>query len=116
MALFGLGEDEQAVECLQEAVETDPLNGEIWANLGAAHGKSLQYGEALHALEKGLENVPGSIKLIRNLAVTYLKMKDYEKVIETLDRVPALERNRDASIQELLRTAKERLKKSVAAR
>jgi tetratricopeptide (TPR) repeat protein len=116
MALFGLGENGQAIECFKEAVRADPVNGDIWANLGAAYGKSRQYRDALHVLEKGLENAPGSLKLTRNLAVTYLKMKNYEKVIETLEKVPTQERQENASIQELLRTAKERLNKSVAAR
>ncbi len=116
MALFGLGEDKEALACLKEAVEADPLNGEISANLGAAYGKSRQYGDALHVLEKGLQNDPGSIQVRKNLAVTYLKMKEYQKVIETLEKVPAQERQRNGSIQALLRTAKERLNKSVAAR
>jgi Tfp pilus assembly protein PilF len=116
MALFGLGESGQAIKCFEEAVRADPINGDIWANLGAAYGNSRQYPEAVHVIEKGLEKVPGSPKLTRNLAVTYLKMKNYEKVIEILQKVPDQQRQKDVSIQELLRTAKERLGKSVAAR
>ena len=116
MALLGLGENEQAMACLKEAAKTDPMNGEISANLGAAYGKSHQYGEALQVLEKGLEFDPTSIQVIKNLAVTYLKMKDYQKVIETLEKVPGQQRQRDGSIQELLRTAMERLAKSPGAR
>jgi Tfp pilus assembly protein PilF len=116
MALFGLGEDKEALACLKEAVAADPLNGEISANLGAAYGNSRQYSDALHVLEKGLQNDPGSIQVRKNLAVTYLKMKAYQKVVDTLEKVPAQEREKNGSIQALLRTAKERLNNSVAAR
>ncbi len=116
MALLGVGEYEQAMECFEVAAKTDPLNGEIWGNLGAAYGRSRRYTEALKALDKGLEFDPDSIQVRKNLAVTHLKMKNYERVIETLEKIPAQEKQEDGSIQELLRTARERLSKSVDVR
>jgi Tfp pilus assembly protein PilF len=92
MLNFKLGKREEAITNFKEAVLFNPNEPLFWANLGGAYGSKGDYESSLIALKKGLEIGPDSLKLRKNLAVTYIRIKEYEKAIAVLEEVSPKER------------------------
>jgi tetratricopeptide (TPR) repeat protein len=67
------------------------------------------YINSVSALKKGLEIAPESIQLRKNLAVTYVRMEDYEKAILTLEKIPTHEIERNIEVEKLLKQARKGL-------
>ena len=67
------------------------------------------YENSISVLRKGLDIASDSIQLRKNLAVTYMKMEDYEKAVRTLEKIPDPERRKNRDIEGLLRKARTRL-------
>ena len=88
MALFATGNPEQALKYLNEAVAVYPNEPVFWSNLGAVHGSGGNLDASEAAFRSGLERVPHSTLLKRNLAVTYEKKGEHDKARELLKDVP----------------------------
>jgi hypothetical protein len=86
-------------------------NMQFWANLGGAYGSKGDYENALFALMKGLDIAPDSLMLRKNLAVTYIRMDDYEKAVSVLEKIPSKDRA-ELGINALLLKAQEALTSS----
>jgi tetratricopeptide (TPR) repeat protein len=109
MAHFRLKNEEEALKNFRKAVTYRPDETLFWGNLGGAYGAVGDYANSIFSLKKGLEMAPDSVELRKNLALTYLKMKNYEGAIETLESIPAPERRRHEEIVVLLREARQKL-------
>jgi len=96
-----LGKREDAIRNFKEAVLFNPNEPQFWANLGGAYGSRGDYESSLIALKKGLEIGPDSLTVRKNLAVTYIRMKEYEKAIAVLEEVSPKERT-EIGISDLL--------------
>lgn len=105
MAYFNLRKNDVALKNFQQAVICNPQESQYWANLGGAYGLAGDYENSVAALQKGISIAPDSILLRKNLAVTYIRMENYEKAILTLEKIPAPEIERDRKIQMLLQQA-----------
>jgi len=92
MVHFKLGKRDEAIRNFKEAVLLNPKEAQFWANLGGAYGSRNDYQNSLMALKKGLEMAPGSLKVRKNLAVTYIRMKEYDKAISLLEEISPKER------------------------
>jgi len=95
------GKNEQAIRNFKKAVLFNPNEPQFWANLGGAYGSRGDYESSLIALKKGLEIAPGSLTVRKNLAVTYIRMKEYKKAIAVLEEVSPKERT-EIGISDLL--------------
>jgi Flp pilus assembly protein TadD/uncharacterized integral membrane protein len=89
---FKLGKREEAIRNFKEAVFFNPNEPLFWANLGGAYGSKGDYESSLIALKKGLEIGPDSLTIKKNLAVTYIRMREYEKAIFVLEGISPKER------------------------
>jgi tetratricopeptide (TPR) repeat protein len=67
------------------------------------------YRHSIASLEKGLEIDPDSVELRKNLALTHMKVGNYEKAIKTLERIPAEQREKSEDISALLGRARHEL-------
>ncbi len=91
-----LRDPHRAIALAREAVELDPESERHWRTLGIAHYRARQWGEAVSALEKGIESTPsggGSAKWFF-LAMAYWQMEDrqqaygwYEKAVRGMGNV-----------------------------
>ena len=52
---------------------------------------------------------PDSFQLRKNIAITYMNMKDYKQAVLNLEKIPSKERERDKQANGLLMSAKEKL-------
>ena len=64
---------------------------------------------------KGLDVAPDSLTLRKNLAVTYIRMEDYEKAVSVLEKIPSKDRAK-LGINALLLKAQEALTSSSSER
>lgn len=108
-AHFHLKNPDRALSYFKLAVANGPNESLFWANLGAAFGVVGKNADSVRALKKGLEINPDSIKLRKNLAVTYVRMKEYEKAIEVLNKIALSDIEKNTSIKSLLKNIQEEL-------
>ncbi|MHB1458352.1 MAG: tetratricopeptide repeat protein [Armatimonadota bacterium] len=68
------GSNKEAIEFLQEAIDEDPKDVELYLYLGYAYGKSEDFQSTIDILEKAVDLAPTSAKIHYNLGVAYQKM------------------------------------------
>jgi protein O-mannosyl-transferase len=71
-----LGETEEAIKTVQQAIEYDPKHMEAYNNLGLLYGERGDYQAAILQFRKALEIVPASAMLHTNLARAFMDMGD----------------------------------------
>ncbi len=70
---------DRAISALQESVDLDPAFAEGWALLGYAHGlETAPSGDAVAALERALELLPGRTDIALNLVLAYARQGQQE--------------------------------------
>ncbi len=70
---------ERARQLLQQALQYDDSNSDVWQLIGISYGVQGNYSEALKALEKAFSLAPASEAIKRDLKMTYLNMGMKEK-------------------------------------
>ena len=109
MAHFNLKDRVEALKNFLKAVMYSPDKALFWGNLGGAYGAVGDYRNSISSLKKGLEIASDAVELRKNLALTYMKMKNYKTAIETLEKISAPERRNNEEIAALLREARHKL-------
>jgi Tfp pilus assembly protein PilF len=109
MAHFNLKNRVEALKNFLKAVMYSPDKALFWGNLGGAYGAVGDYKNSISSLKKGLEIASDAVELRKNLALTYMKMKNYKTAIETLEKISAPERRSNEEIAALLREARHKL-------
>jgi tetratricopeptide (TPR) repeat protein len=79
------------------------------ANLGGAYGALGDFDKAISSLKRGLNLDPQKLRLRVNLALTYMKMKNYRDAVQILEQIPISKRQGNRDIQEVLSTARKKL-------
>jgi protein O-mannosyl-transferase len=111
MAYFKLRKKGAAITNFKKAVIFNVNEPQFWANLGGAYGSAGDYKNAVLTLQKGLQVDSEYIPLRKNLAITYIRTKEYEKAILVLEKIPAPEIEKDLEINQLLKQARKNLMK-----
>lgn len=110
MALFRAGREAESIMSLEKAVLFCPDEVLFWSNLGGAYGSIGKYDLSVSSFMRGISVAKDSASRLReNLALTYSRMGDYEKVISVLEEIPADERQGNRNVMELLKRAAENL-------
>lgn len=78
---------DQAVACLEKALELDSENEEVYFNLAGAYFNLGQYEKALGLTKKGMVFWPGNRKLNALLGLTLFHLNEYEKAEKQLKQV-----------------------------
>lgn len=68
------GSNKEAIEFLQEALEEDPKDADLYLYLGYAYGKNEDFQSTIDILEKAVDLAPTSAKIHYNLGVAYQKI------------------------------------------
>jgi len=68
------GSNKEAIEYLQEALEEDPKDADLYLYLGYAYGKNEDFQSTIDILEKAVDIAPTSAKIHYNLGVAYQKI------------------------------------------
>ncbi len=89
----------------------DPQSAIAWANLGVVEERRGQIDAAIQNYQKAIEIDPVSETTLYNLSVAYWKKSDWLKVIETLNRVLAINPHHGAA-QNYLNQARARIGRS----
>ncbi|MBN2123796.1 MAG: tetratricopeptide repeat protein, partial [Deltaproteobacteria bacterium] len=106
MALFRLGAQGEALNHFRKAVLFSPGEPLFWSNLGGAYGSIRDYPAAVSALQRGLETGQSGVGVRKNLAITYMRMEEYDKAVRVLEQIPHRERLGDGDVIRLLEEAK----------
>jgi tetratricopeptide (TPR) repeat protein len=86
LELLKQGNCEEAVQCLQRAVVSDPLSSEAHHNLGVALARLGRLKEAVVSFGRALERAPDSPDALGNLGLAHLQLGN------TADAIPAFRR------------------------
>ena len=111
VAHFRLGNHQEAIKYLLEAVMLSHKNMEYRTNLGGAYTANGDYAKGASVLEKALQIAPDSISLRKNLALTYIEMKRPKDAIKVLQKTPK-EKWGDSGLQEVFEKAQKGLLRS----
>lgn len=79
------GETFQAIEELQKYVAEYESDGSLWAALGVSYGLSLQYEQAISALNRALVLLPGHVLSLAYMGVFLHMQGNYEQAHDLLD-------------------------------
>ncbi|MCA9311978.1 MAG: tetratricopeptide repeat protein [Phycisphaerales bacterium] len=90
-AYFQLNEAMQALPYAEKAVRLNPEDGPAHANLGAVYSELERHVEAVREYEAAAELMELDSKLLLNLAASLGKTRRFTEMINTLDRVIAME-------------------------
>jgi tetratricopeptide (TPR) repeat protein len=85
------GEAEKAIRLMNEAIEKEPNEPELYLFLGALYEEMASYDEALATFRKGLERNEDSVRLRFRLGVVHDKMGQKDACIEAMKAVIAID-------------------------
>ena len=93
-AYYGeLHNDSMAMFCMRKAVDLSPSNDTYLERLAITLINSRQFEEAAHAYEQLFQNNRSRSDVLNVLLQLYNQQRDYEKMLETLDRIERIEGN-----------------------
>ena len=91
--LHDMGNIEQAIEIVKQALDADPENSDYYLYLGSFYEELERYNEAINILLKGLEIDPQSTRIHFRLGVIYDKIGDRKMAVEVMEKVVQIEPN-----------------------
>jgi tetratricopeptide (TPR) repeat protein len=112
-AYIQLGEPDQALPYAERATQLDPGNGAGHLNLGMLYLDLDRPGDALYAFESAAPLLGPDPKLLRNMAEAQGKLKQYERMRETIVELLGIEQ--DAAAWERLGYARFKSRQYAAA-
>ncbi|MBP1678590.1 MAG: tetratricopeptide repeat protein [Bacteroidetes bacterium] len=86
IALYGLGREDEALNALLAAVETDSTNCDPYFSLGSLYMKKQEYDKAAQMFEKRIVCDPRSLSAYINASASYMQIKDYQRSHELLTK------------------------------
>jgi TolB-like protein len=72
------GKLDESIEMLQQSAKLDPLNEDIWVNLGRSYRGARRFDEARAMFDRALTIAPGDVTIIGHKAETYLAQGDLD--------------------------------------
>jgi TolB-like protein len=72
------GKLDESIEMLQQSAKLDPLNEDIWVNLGRSYRGARRFDEARAMFDRALTIAPGDVAIIGHKAETYLAQGDLD--------------------------------------
>jgi tetratricopeptide (TPR) repeat protein len=91
-ALVELGRFDEGLETLRRAVALNPKKAEFWKNLGGGLTRQAKPEDALGCYEQALELNPDYHECRYDLAATWIRLGDYPRGWEELERRPDAEK------------------------
>ena len=88
----------QAMEYYKKAIESDKHNYRAYIKLHTLYLAERQYKDATLLLEKAIKNLKGDATIYHRLALTYLFVADYDKVIENAEKALSLGKNTETQL------------------
>lgn len=84
LAKHRLGQNAEAIEIIQTALEIDPTCADNHNNLGLAYAGLENHERAIEYIEKAIDLNPNQYLFYNNLALQYRLIEDYDKSIKTM--------------------------------
>jgi TolB-like protein len=72
------GKLDESIKILQQSAQLDPLNEDIWVNLGRGYRGARRFDEARAMFDRALTIAPGDVTIIGHKAETYLAQGDLD--------------------------------------
>lgn len=91
MSLENLGRHEEAIRCLDKALELDPSNYTAWNNKGISLANLGRNEEAIQCLDKSLEINPGYVNAWNNKGNCLYRLNRYDEAVHCFDKAIALD-------------------------
>ncbi len=88
---------DSAIYFLEKAKKVDPLNAEIYENLGTAYGMSRNVDAAISVLNQGIQMFPNNSRLYFNLSVAYRSAGNNSMADDCLAKSKSLEQKLDVA-------------------
>jgi tetratricopeptide (TPR) repeat protein len=86
-----MGENAEAVEIIQTALDLDPDNADNWNNIGIAYGGLCNPERAIQCIKKAIELKPDHFLFKNNLALRYRDIGDYDRALNLMKEALAIE-------------------------
>jgi len=86
-----MGQNAEAIEIIQTALELDPTCADNWNNIGLAYGALDDHARAIECIEKAAELKPSQYLFYNNLALQYRGINQHERAIECLQKALSVE-------------------------
>ncbi|HEY3130526.1 MAG TPA: tetratricopeptide repeat protein [Acidobacteriota bacterium] len=90
LAALQSGKYDEAITSFNKAIEKDPSQPYVWANLGDAYGKQKNYPKAIESFNKALELKPDDPTLVQNLGNIYAASGDTAKAQEMYTKAASM--------------------------
>ncbi len=87
IALKELKQYDKALTEINIAKSYNPYNANIWSTMGTIYTDMKQYDKAIPCYEKALQITPDHEIVLKNLAVNYFMVNNYEACIKTLNKL-----------------------------
>lgn len=87
-ANFNLGNYNQAIQYINQAISLDFDAPYLWGNLGAGYAKIGAYEKSIESVRKGLSRFPDSISLKKTLSLIYIQKGEYESALSVMESIP----------------------------
>jgi hypothetical protein len=102
VALGRLGQHEQAIAPLERAVRIQPFYAEAWYNLGTAYGNVARHDDAARCFRRAVQANPYDARAWFNLALASVAVRDRGTVLESLERLGAIDPARELQLRRVL--------------
>lgn len=86
-----------AIARYKEALDVWPYLTQVWADLGRLYMQTKDFPKAQIALEKAVENNPGSATILNDLGVTYLYLRQPDRAMKVFETAIEIDPNYVAS-------------------
>ncbi len=86
IALKELKQYDKALTEINIAKSYNPYNANIWSTMGTIYTDMKQYDKAIPCYEKALQITPDHEIVLKNLAVNYFMVNNYEACIKTINK------------------------------
>ena len=89
--LEALDRVEEVIEIKMKILNLNPSDIPFWLNFNELFVTRERYNESIHLLEQGIKLYPDTVDLMNALAITYLRMSDYDSCYQLLSHANQLD-------------------------
>jgi TolB-like protein len=108
------GKLDESIEMLQRSAKLDPLNEDIWVNLGRSYRGARRFDEARAMFDRALTIAPGDVTITGHKAETYLAQGDLDTALHLVSNSKPLITDFGFQVEMAVLTARRQFDEAIA--